>query len=114
MQNIRYRLMRLARRARKNVVTNMQRVRLKLLADLETMFDMAKTYATDEGATPKQRQIWVRIMGYIGQVMNSLSKSFDEATITKDLKELERMVREAMAEKETGGTETTAKKPLGG
>jgi hypothetical protein len=82
----------------------MQRVRLKLLADLESMFDMAKAHATDENLKPKQRQIWTRIAAYIGQVMNSLSKAFDEAAVTKDLEKLERMIREAMAKKKDKGT----------
>lgn len=44
------------------------------------MFDMAKAYATNENTKDKQRQVWVRIMAYIGQVMNSLSKTLWSAT----------------------------------
>jgi hypothetical protein len=44
----------------------------------------------------------MRIMAYIGQVMNSISKSFDEAQVTKDLERLEKMIGEAVA-KEKGG-----------
>lgn len=82
----------------------MQRTRLKLLNDLQDMFNMAKGYAQskDPSVTPKQRQIWMRIMAYIGQVMNSISKSFDEAQISKDLEHLEKLINEAMA-KEKGG-----------
>jgi ArsR family metal-binding transcriptional regulator len=87
----------LVRRTRKNVTVNMQRTRLKLLQDLESMFDMAKAHATNEKTKDKQRQIWLRIMAYIAQVMNSLSKTFDEATVTRDLEELEKMINEAMA-----------------
>jgi len=68
------------------------------------MFDMAKGYATDKVSldiTTKQRQAWVRTMTYIGQVMNSLTKSFDESQITKDLERLEKLVNEAVA-KEKG------------
>jgi len=82
----------------------MQKTRLKLLADLQDMFNMAKGYAQskDPAVTPKQRQIWMRIMAYIGQVMNSISKSFDEAQVTKDLERLEKLINEAVA-KEKGG-----------
>jgi hypothetical protein len=82
----------------------MQRTRLKLLNDLQEIFDIAKGNVQSEDArvTPKQRQIWMRIMAYIGQVMNSISKSFDEAQVTKDLERLEKMIGEAMA-KEKGG-----------
>ena len=97
-----------ARRARRNVEVSTQRIRSKLLADLEKMFDMAKAHATDENITPKQRQIWTRIMAYLGQVMNSLTRAFDEAAVTKDLEQLEKMMSEAMAKGENQGTETKA------
>jgi len=102
-----------ARRARKNVELSTQRIRSKLLADLEKMFDMAKAHATDENTTPKQRQIWTRIMAYIGQVMNSLTKAFDEASVTRDLEQLERMMNEAMAKGKDKGTKTEASGPSG-
>jgi len=107
------RLMGLVRRTRKNVTVNMQRTRLKLLKDLESMFDMAKAYATNENTKDKQRQVWVRIMAYIGQVMNSLSKTFDEATVTRDLEELEKMINEAMAKGKGKGTQAAASGSLG-
>jgi hypothetical protein len=87
----------------------MQKTRLKLLRDLETMFDMAKSYATSEDATAKQRQVWARIMAYIGQVMNSISKSFDEAQITHDLEKLEKMIDEAMATEKDRESEGTSR-----
>jgi hypothetical protein len=52
--------------------------------------------------TPKQRQVWARIAAYTAQVMNSLTKSFDESQITQDLKRLETMVNEAMAKEKSG------------
>jgi ArsR family metal-binding transcriptional regulator len=87
----------------------MQKTRLKLLKDLEAMFNMAKGYAEskDPKVTPKQRQIWMRIMAYIGQVINSISKSFDEAQISEDLERLEKLVNEAVA-KEKGGRAAAA------
>jgi hypothetical protein len=86
----------------------MQRVRLKLLTELEVMFDMAKAHATDEELKGKQRQIWTRIAAYIGQVMNSLATTFDESAVTKDLEELERMIHEAMAKKKNQRVKTRA------
>jgi hypothetical protein len=82
----------------------MQKTRLQLLSDLQAMLDMAKTYATSKETKDKQRQIWIRIMTYIGQVMNSISKSFDAAQVTDDLKRLEKLTNEAVA-KEKGGSE---------
>jgi hypothetical protein len=88
----------------------MQTTRLKLLRDLEDMFNMAKGSAQNKKKTKtgepivsaKQKQIWIRIMAYTGQVMNSISKSFDEAQVTKDLERLEKLINETMA-KEKGG-----------
>jgi ArsR family metal-binding transcriptional regulator len=104
----------LVRRIRKNLATDMQRTRLKLLNDLETMFDMAKGYATSRDTKDKQRQIWIRIMTYIGQVINSISKSFDEAVATKDLERLERMIHEAMAKEEDRGADKRSSRPNSG
>jgi len=66
----------------------MRKAYLQLLSDLQAMLDRAKTYAISKEKKDKQRQIWIRIMTYIGQVMNSISKSFDEAQVTDDLKRL--------------------------
>ena len=71
---------------------------------------MAKAFAQnkekdekgEQVVAPKQRQIWIRIMAYTGQVMNSISKSFDEAQITTDLQKLEKMINEAMATEQSG------------
>jgi len=88
----------------------MQKTRLKLLNDLQDMFNMAKGYAqsNDPKVTPKQRQIWMRIMAYIGQVMNSISKSFDEAQVTKDLERLEKLINEAVAKEKGGRTKAAS------
>ena len=70
-------------------------LRQKLLNELEAMFDLARKAASDPQTKPKQAQIWVRIMGYLGQVMNSISESFDEAKALEYFENLERMIREA-------------------
>ena len=75
-----------------------QRMRAKLLRSLETQFKIADAFAKDEGLTPKQRQFWMRICAYIGQVMNSVAKGFDEAKVSKQLDELERMICEGSRE----------------
>ena len=100
----------MARRARKRLEVDMQKTRLKLLNDLQDMFNMAKGYAQskDPEVTPKQLQIWMRIMAYIGQVMNSISKSFDEAQVTKDLERLEKLINEAVAKEKGRGAAATS------
>lgn len=52
-------------------------------------------------------------MAYIGQVMNSLTKAFDEAAVTRDLEVLEKMINEAVAKGKDKGTETEASGILG-
>ena len=96
--------LRKARRLKKNLQKDTQQLRQKLLADLEAMFDIAKKAATDPQTKPKQTQIWVRIMGYLGQVMNSISESFDEAKALEYFENLERMVREAEGTQTESGT----------
>ena len=75
-----------------------QRMRSELLRNLEKQFEVADGFAKDEDLTPKQRQFWMRVSAYIGQVMNSVAKSFDETKISKQLDKLERMIREASGE----------------
>jgi hypothetical protein len=85
----------IARIARKRVEIDTQKIRTELLEELKKMFKIAKEMATAEGAEEKQVQNWIRIMGYIGQVMNSLAKSLDEAKAMQYLENLERMVHES-------------------
>ncbi|MCL6579327.1 MAG: hypothetical protein K6T73_08075 [Candidatus Bathyarchaeota archaeon] len=83
------------RRAKKRVEKNTQALRVKLLEELEGMFALAKEAVKAENVTVKEAQNWMRIIGYLSQVMNSLSKSFDEAKALQYLKNLERMMRES-------------------
>jgi len=83
------------RRAKKRVEKNTQALRVKLLEELEGMFALAKEAVKAENITVKEAQNWMRIIGYLSQVMNSLSKSFDEAKALQYLKNLERMMRES-------------------
>ena len=75
-----------------------QKMRANLIKSLEKQFKIADAFARDESLTPKQRQFWMRISAYIGQVMNSVAKGFDEAKVSKQLDKLERMIREGSGE----------------
>jgi len=75
-----------------------QLIRSKLLESLERQFEIADGFAKDESLKPKQRQFWMRISAYVGQVMNSVAKGFDEFKISRQLDELERMIREGSGE----------------
>ncbi len=108
MRELRVRQVFVVRRTRDTFKKDMQTMRLKLLCDLQDVFNMAKDYAKakTEDMTPKQRQIWIRIMAYTGQVINSISKSFDEAQITKDLERLEKMINEAVASEKSPSSQS--------
>ena len=68
------------------------------------MFDIAKNAATNPETKPKHAQIWVRIMAYLSQVMNSVAESYDEAEAMEYLENLERMIHEAKGDSEQSQT----------
>jgi len=88
-----------------------QAIRAKLLSQLDALFQLAYSIAKgqvkqlrdDEGkeysVTPQQRQKWARLAAYTAQVMQNLSKGFDEKEFRMDLKKLERMVDELRRKK---------------
>ena len=100
------------RRAQKEVETGTQRLRQKLITQLESMFDLAEQSARN-AKTPKQREGFMRIAGYIAQVLNSLSRSFDEALINEELDRLEKMIDETIAKDKDKGTAATVQGPSG-
>ena len=73
-----------------------------MLHTLQELFSLAKEQAQNNKLQLSQRQKWVRAASYVAQVINSLTKSFDEAQITKDLEKLEKLVNEAMAKEKSG------------
>ena len=52
------------------------------------------------GVTAKEAQHSIRIMGYIGQIMNSLAKGFYEAKALRYFQNLEHMIRECKKDSE--------------
>lgn len=86
-------------KTRRTLKVDTQKTRAKLLKSLQEQFDIADEFAKDDSLTPKQRRFWMRISAYIGQVMNSLAKGFDESKISRQLDELERMILEGNGEK---------------
>lgn len=85
----------LATKSKKRIKNDTQQLRENLLEDLKQIFALAKKMANDKDTKAKQIQQWIRIMGYIGQVINSLSKSFEEAKALEQLERLEKMINEA-------------------
>ena len=84
----------LSTKSKRRIRNDTQQLRENLLEDLKQMFTLAKKMANDKDTKAKQIQQWIRIMGYIGQVINSLSKSFEEAKALEQLERLEKMINE--------------------
>ncbi len=110
LRDIRIRQVAVMRRTKSRFAKDMQHTRLKLINDLQVVFNMSRDYAQSkaEEITPKQKQIWVRIMAYTGQVINSISNSFDEGKVSQDLERLEKMINEAVATEKSPTTKTAS------
>ena len=88
-----------------------QAIRAKLLNQLDALFNLAfsiakgqvKRLRDDDGKeysiTPQQRQKWARLAAGTAQVMQNVSKGFDEKEFQTDLKKLEQMVDELRRKK---------------
>ena len=80
------------------------------MKNLKDLFDFSSKQARNADLDLEQRQFWVRVAGYIAQVINSVSKSFDEAFVTLELRRLEKIVNEAVAAAEIRGNRGPSKK----
>lgn len=77
-----------------------QELRVKLISELEKLFNYAKKMAE----TADNSEDWVRICTFIAQTINSLAKSYDEVRLNEQMKELEKLIEEA--KKRAGKTQT--------
>jgi len=68
-----------------------QDLRVRLIADLERLFQIAKQMAE----TAENSEDWVRICAFIAQTINSLAKSYDETRFNEQMKELEMLIEQA-------------------
>ena len=68
-----------------------QELRVRLINELEKLFIIARRMAE----SAENRDDWVRIAGYIAQVINSLANSYDETRFNENMKRLEEMIRRA-------------------
>jgi hypothetical protein len=93
----------------KNVHVDTQKIREKLLESLLDIFEDAvklakgKVSVDKQELTLKQRQAWARVAAYTAQIIESVTKGFDEQKINRDLEELERLIREARAKAKNAG-----------
>ena len=83
-----------------------QAIRAKLLKQLDALFELAFSIAKGEvkhlrdedgklyTVSQQQRQKWARLAAYTAQVMQNLTRGFDEKQFQTDLKRLQEMVNE--------------------
>lgn len=91
-------------RMRRILCTNTQRTRCMIIPKLETVFEIASSYARAEIAkvvvedgkerplTIVERQQWARIAAYSVEILNNVAKDFDERKIDQNLDRLEAML----------------------
>ena len=107
---VRFRLDRIGRvslrlcKMRRVMRIDTQRVRLRLMINLEQIFHIACAYARGQNnrvvgkdgkqryLTVSERQLWARIATYTAQIIDSVAKGIDERQIDKDLDKLEEML----------------------
>ena len=83
---------------------NTQRTRCMIISRLETVFEIASSYARGEISkvvvedgkerplTIVERQDWARIAAYSVEILNNVAKGFDERKIDQNLDRLEAML----------------------
>ncbi len=72
---------------------NTQRMRFELIFELKALEEMAQQHAIDT-IEPDAKRDWMRLAAYISQVINSISKTYDEASINSELKVLQKRIDE--------------------
>ena len=92
---------------RTEVKIDTQKLRDETIKNLQELFALAKSQATNENIKLKQRQNWTRTAAYICQVINTIATRFDERQIDQDLQKLEELINEATTKTKTPPTGTT-------
>lgn len=89
---------------------NTQRIRAGLILQLEALAEMANERAIDtHNLSIENKQNWTRLAAYISQVINGISKTFDEVQIDADLALLEKLVEEYREEEQNSAPGNTNK-----
>lgn len=80
---------------------NTQKIRFELILELKAIEEMAQQKAIDtHPSCVETKQNWARLAAYISQVINGISKTFDETKIETELAELEERIKELSRTKE--------------
>jgi len=80
---------------------NTQKVRFELILELKALAEQAQQKAIDtHPAEVVTKQNWSRLAAYISQVINGISKTYDEIKVDEDLQKLENLIKELDDEKQ--------------
>jgi len=78
-----------------------QKVRFELILELKALAEQAQQKAIDtHPAEVVTKQNWSRLAAYISQVINGISKTYDEIKVDADLQKLENLIQELDNEKQ--------------
>ncbi|MCW4010048.1 MAG: hypothetical protein NWF05_05455 [Candidatus Bathyarchaeota archaeon] len=72
-----------------------QKIREKLIEDLDYLTGLAANKADDKRLTIKQRQRWAEIAASLSRAVGYISKQYDEMLIKAKLDVLEKQLKEA-------------------
>jgi hypothetical protein len=79
---------------------DVQNVRFQLILELKALAELAQQKAIDtHPAKEETKQNWIRITAYLGQVINTIGKTYEETKVDKDLALLEELIGEAIENK---------------
>ncbi|MEM3788632.1 MAG: hypothetical protein QXN95_02030, partial [Candidatus Bathyarchaeia archaeon] len=70
-----------------------QRMREKAAKRLEGWIERAEK-ASEQASDEKLKQEWLRIAGFLHQVLNTVLKWYDEVRLNEDLQEAEKLLNE--------------------
>lgn len=80
---------------RKRFDGDTQKVRSNLIFQLQALFEMAQEQAlASSGRKGKRQQEWARIAAYISQILANIARGFDNAKVSAELEELEKLIHE--------------------
>jgi hypothetical protein len=69
-----------------------QKIREKLIFDLQTLAEEIHCHAADRRKNGKAKREWARLEAYISQTISTIAKQYDVAKIREKLEELQRLV----------------------
>jgi len=91
-----------------------QELREEAVVDLRSLAKAAYERAKPtKGRNLEQSAQWARMTAYLYQVINSITRQYDERQVDKDLDELERLIAEVRKEAENAQEENAEKEEPG-